>query len=76
MLGSVAPLEGLKNSLAQFDQAAGNIARATLPPPGGQDIVELSAAAVSLLEARNNFEANTKLIKTMDEMDQALINSI
>jgi flagellar hook-associated protein FlgK len=31
---------------------------------------------VALLQSRNNFEANTKMLKAVDEMDQALLNII
>jgi flagellar hook protein FlgE len=36
----------------------------------------LSAAAVALMQSRNSFEANTKLIKVADQMDQALLDMI
>jgi flagellar hook protein FlgE len=71
MVGLSTALEGLSRSEAQFNQAATSIARA---PVVGQDTVDLSAAAVALLQARNNFEANTKLIKTADQMQQTLLN--
>jgi flagellar hook protein FlgE len=74
MLGLLPPLEGLLHSAAQFNQAASNIARATLPGSGGQDSVDLSTAAVALLQSRNSFDANTKVIKTVDDMNQTLIN--
>lgn len=76
MLGLLPPLEGLLHSAAQFNQAANNFVRATLPAQGGKDTVDLSTAAVALLESRNSFDANTKLIKTADEMDQTLINAV
>ena len=76
MLGLLAPLEGLQQSAAQFNQAAANITRATIPGAGSQDLVDLSTAAVALLESRNSFEANTKVFKIVDAMSQALINML
>jgi flagellar hook protein FlgE len=38
--------------------------------------VDLSAAAVALMQSKNSFDANTKVIQTVDEMDQTLINTI
>jgi flagellar hook protein FlgE len=38
--------------------------------------VELSTAAVSMAQAKNSFEANTKVFKTVDEMDKTLINAV
>ena len=75
MVGLTPALEGLIHSEAQFTQAAQSIARA--PLPGGEtDTVDLSAAAVALLTARNNFEANTKLIKISNELEQSLIDTL
>jgi len=76
MIGLIQPLDGLQHSAAQFNQAAGNIARATLPSSTSQDSVDLSTAAVSMIQARNSFDANTKVIKAVDEMDKTLINAI
>jgi len=68
-------LEGLKRSEQQLNQAATQVARAFVPQPA-QDTVDLSSAAVAVLQAKNNFEANTKLIKIADQMDQTLINVV
>jgi|HubBroStandDraft_1064217.scaffolds.fasta_scaffold106082_2 flagellar hook protein FlgE len=74
-------LQGLASAQSQFDTAANQIARFTqtqtapTPTPAG-DTVNLSTAAVNLLQAQNNFEANTKLIKVADQLDQTLLNSI
>ena len=59
----------------QFSQAARTIARAPLSTDA-TDTVDLSAAAVALLAARNNFEATTKFIKTSDEVEQSLISTL
>ena len=76
MLGLIQPLDGLLHSAEQFNQAASNITRSTLPSPSGQDTAELSTAAVAMAQARNSFEANTKVFKTVDEMDKTLINAV
>ena len=76
MLGLIQPLDGLERSAAQFNQAANSVVRATLPTSSGQDTVSLSTAAVSMAQARNSFDANTKVFKTVDEMDRTLINAV
>ncbi len=76
MLGLSQPLDGLQHAAAQFNQAASNITRATLPSSSGQDTAELSTAAVAMAQALNSFDANTKVFKTVDEMDKTLINAI
>jgi Flagellar basal body rod FlgEFG protein C-terminal len=75
MIGFNTSLEGLSRSEAQFNQAAQQIALAPVTP-GGEDTVSLSDAAVQLLQAKNNFDANTKAIKVQDQMTQALFNAI
>jgi flagellar hook protein FlgE len=77
MIGFTASLEGLSRSEAQFNQAAWQVARSSeATAPGGQDTVDLSAAAVAMLQAKNNFDANTKAIKVGDEMQQYLLDAI
>jgi len=75
MIGLTPALQGLARSEAQFNQAARTIARAPLPA-GETDTVDLSAAAVALLTARNNFEATTKFIKISSDLEQSLINTL
>ncbi|HUA22199.1 MAG TPA: flagellar basal body rod C-terminal domain-containing protein [Bryobacteraceae bacterium] len=72
-------LQGLSTAESQFNTAASQIARAPLAalnqgPPSDQ--VDLSTAAVALLESRNSFDANIKVLKTGDEMQQTLLNMI
>ena len=75
-------LEGMSRAETQLNQAAGDIARATTTDPAipvprvNGDIVDLSASMVSLLQSRNSFDANTKVIKAVDEMDKTLIKAI
>jgi len=68
-------LEGLSRAEAQFNKTAQDIARAP-QVLNGQDTVDLSAAAVALIQSRNNFDANTKLIKVADEMTRTLLEVI
>jgi hypothetical protein len=75
MIGFNTSLEGLSRSEAQFNRAAQQIAFAPVTP-GGEDTVNLSDAAVQLLQAKNNFDANTKAIKIQDQMTQDLLNAI
>jgi flagellar hook protein FlgE len=74
MVGLTSALDGLARSEAQFNQAARSIAR--VPLAAGTDTVDLSTAAVALLTARNNFEANTQIIKISDELEQTSINTL
>ena len=66
-------LQGLSRAEAQFNQAAAQIARAP-GQPGDQ--IDLSTEAVALLQSRNSFEANTKVIKIADEMQQTLLHMV
>ena len=76
MLGLLPALDGLTHSAAQFDQAARQMVRASLPVSGGSDTVDLSTAAVALLQSKNSFEANTQMVKLSDEMQKALIDTV
>ena len=74
-------LQGLASAESQFNTAASKIAEWGLPQAGSNgvpqgDTIDLSAEAVAVLQARNNFEANTKMIKVADQMDQTLLNVI
>jgi flagellar hook protein FlgE len=75
MIGLSPALEGLTRSETQLNQAASDIARATLAPTG-HDTVDLSSTAVAVLQAHNSFEANTKMIKVADQMDQTLLSAV
>jgi flagellar hook protein FlgE len=74
MVQLTSALTGLHTAQAQFNAAASKISRAPVTSGPGSDSVDLSAAAVALLQSRNNFEANTKLVKAADEMERALID--
>ena len=76
MTGLTPPVTGMLHSLNQFNQAATQIAKETVPGSNAQDTTDLSAAAVALVQSKNSFEANTKVFEVGDEMDQSLINMI
>ncbi|HEX3742701.1 MAG TPA: hypothetical protein VHW09_02175 [Bryobacteraceae bacterium] len=69
--------QGLQQAQGQFDQAAQHIAQSGLNPGSGQpagDSVSLSDDAVSLMTAKNQFEADLGLAHTADEMQKATLN--
>ncbi len=71
-------LAGLNAANAQFEQAAVGVIRAATPPsspdmPAG-DVVDLSAAIVSLLEARTFMETNVRVFQTADEMSRSVLD--
>jgi hypothetical protein len=74
MVGLTHALEGMARSEAQFNGAADKIARLPLSQFGQGDQVDLSAEAVALLQAKNSFEANTKVVKVADQMQQTLLD--
>jgi len=74
MVGLTQALNGMARSEAQFNGAANRIARASAPQPDQMDQVDLSAQAVALIQAKNSFEANTKVVKVSDQMEQTLLD--
>jgi hypothetical protein len=75
MIDFTAPLEGMNRAVQMLDKAAERIAVApfTASSDAPHDTVDLSAEAVALLEARADFSANAKLVRTADEMSKTLI---
>jgi flagellar hook protein FlgE len=69
-IGMIQSATGLERAEGQLNQAAQAIAT----PQG--DSVDLSAQAVALIQAKNNFEANLKALQIGDEMTQTLLKSI
>ncbi len=64
-------LQGLDRAAAGFDTAARKMEST---PTDGMDSVELSAAAVGMLAAKNMYEANLNLMKTAQEMEKHLLD--
>jgi flagellar basal body rod protein FlgG len=71
MFGLLPALQGLLHSSADFDRAARDVVRSGFPP--ASDTVDLSTAAVAMLQAKNSFEANTKVVQTADEIAKTTI---
>jgi len=69
-------LEGLNQAEAVLERTAARLARLplTLEQPAPQDCVDLSAEMVALLEARNLFQVNTRVLRTADEMSRGLLD--
>jgi flagellar basal body rod protein FlgG len=72
MIDFSAPLAGMERATTSLNQTASKIAN--LSTPG--DTVDLSSEVVSLLQSRNSFESNTKVLQTEDEMTKSLLNMI
>jgi hypothetical protein len=68
-LSSIA-LQGLERAHATFEQSAARLASVASPTPDGVpvDVADLSTAAVDLLNARQDFSLNLKVVKTTNEM--------
>ena len=64
------PLTGLDRAEASLNQTASRLAS------GPADTVDLSAEIVALMEARNNFEMNTKVIQATDQMSKSLLDAL
>ena len=69
-IGMIQSVTGMQRAEGQLNQAAQAIAT----PQG--DSVDLSAQAVALIQAKNNFEANLKTLQIGDEMTKTLLKSI
>jgi flagellar hook protein FlgE len=69
-IGMIQSATGMQRAEGQLNQAAQDIAA----PQG--DSVDLSAQAVALIQAKNNFEANLKTLQIGDEMTKTLLKSI
>jgi len=66
------PLQGLQSAMDRVFTAGRQIAQPAKANSG--DSVDLSAAAVALLDARHAFDANVKVTKTVDEMARTRID--
>lgn len=82
MAGFSIPIQGMSRASADFDRAASSVARASLPAQSTQketlpqDTIELSTSMVDLLQAKNNYSANTKTVHVMDEMNRTLLDMV
>ena len=69
-IGMIQSATGLALAEGQLNQAA----QAIETPQG--DSVDLSAQAVALIQAKNNFEANLKTLQIGDEMTKTLLKAV
>ncbi|MGH9666595.1 MAG: flagellar basal body rod C-terminal domain-containing protein [Bryobacteraceae bacterium] len=78
MIDFATPLQGMNQAEQSVNKAAARIARAPLAAASGdpQDIVDLSAEMIALLEARNNFSANAKVVQTAGDLSKTLIGML
>ena len=68
MIDFSIPLAGLDRATSSLNQTASRLAT------GPADTVDLSVEILALMEARNNFETNIKVIRTEDQMTKSLLN--
>jgi flagellar basal body rod protein FlgC len=69
--------QGLQQAQGQFDRAAQNIAQLGLNTAQSQtptDSVNLSDQAVSLLSAKNQYQADLGVAHTADELQQSTLS--
>lgn len=69
-------LGGLHQAEAKLERAASHLARlpVSLESANPEDVVDLSEEMVALLEARNDFQINTRVIRTADELARHLLD--
>jgi flagellar hook protein FlgE len=65
------PLAALGRASSTVDKVAARVAQAG---SASGDTVDLSAEAVTLMVARQNFDSNIRVIQTADEMTESLLN--
>ncbi len=61
-------LTGVNNTQAAFESAAKKLSGTT------GDVVDLSTAAVGLIQAKNSFEANIDVLKKADEIEKSTLS--
>jgi hypothetical protein len=68
-------LEGLRRAETSIERTARKLAELPVSVTGEpQDVVDLSAEAVSLLMAKHTFEANLRAIETGTELAQSTLD--
>ena len=69
MIDLSSPLAGMQRAEQMLSSAAVNLASMPVSPDGAPvDTVDLSTAAVALLQARNLMAVNVKVAQTANEM--------
>jgi flagellar hook protein FlgE len=71
-------LDGMQTAETQLDTTAARIANYPfgVPPANSGDTVDLSTDMVNLLQAGDNFAADTKAAQVDDEMQQSTISML
>ena len=67
-------LSGLDRAQSEFAEAASRLTRATITGALPVDTVDLSAAVVGLLAARQNFAINAKLVQAADRIERRTLD--
>jgi flagellar hook protein FlgE len=77
-IGMTSSLQGMERAETQLNQVAQSVAQGPFLSSAGPegDMVNLSAQAVAMIEAKNSFEANTAALKVGDEMTQTLLKVV
>jgi len=72
MIDFSVPLAGMHQAEAQLNQTGSRVAGIGVTPAG--DNVDLSAEMIAMMQARNNFAANTKVAQAEDQVTQSLLH--
>jgi flagellar hook protein FlgE len=70
MIDFSQPLAGMQSAESTVNRVATKVASSGF----NGDQVDLSQEAVSLMSAQNDFASNVKVVQTMDEMNQSLLD--
>ena len=71
MIDFSTPLAGLDRASAAVQKVASRVAEAG---SSSGDSVDLSAEAVGLLVAKQNFESNVRVVQTYDQLNKSLLD--
>ena len=74
MIDFSAPLAGMATAEQSLNKAAATVANVGGSPAG--DSVDLSAEAVALLEAKNDFRANANVVHAEDDVFRSLLKMV
>jgi flagellar hook protein FlgE len=74
MIDFSTPLAGMSAAEQSINKAATNIANAGGSPAG--DSVDLSAEALALLQAKNDFHANANVVHAEDDVYRSLLKVV
>lgn len=72
MMDFSIPLAGMQQAEASLNQTAGRVASMGVTAPG--DSADLSAEMIAMLEAKNDFAVNTKVVQADDQVTRSTLN--